>query len=312
MNTPAQYNQGGTVVTTGAEDFIFGAGIEEVASRSINRIKYSNGTFTYVIGGQETPCESRSMKFLFVKRRSSYHRVLYTSKFTPGDEEAHLPRCMSNNGTTPVTWAEPIQGVDGQRVVLCGNCPYQKNDAEDTLSYKCMTRQVIYVIPADFPDQVFEFNVPPKGVFAGVDSSGKYRGLNAYVSFSQARLRNMVHPLTNSEAFPGRTINSNLQTVWSYATPTGEAGKNSLGFSLDGGTGRGEDFVNADTLRSAYYVVSDPALLEQFSRPLYRPYEDKPAMVTQQVVDTTPPPPPAKRQPAPAPAPVADEYPDEL
>jgi hypothetical protein len=261
-----------------ATPFVFGEGIEEVATGSTNRINFSGGTFLYVMGDLEVPCEARSMKFLFVKRRATYHKKLYKSKFDPKVEEAVLPACMSNNGETPVEWADPIIGPDGNRVLQCIKCPHAKQDAVEVVGYKCATRQVIYIIPAEYPDRIFEWDVPPMGVFGRVDSTGKYRGLNDFVKFAQARLRNMVHPLSNSEAFPDQTINCNLNTVWSYATPFTTDGKNSVGFSLDGGTGKGEQFLSADDLREAHYVVTDPSVPEQFTRPVFKQW-DKPAEV---------------------------------
>ena len=298
MTLPATQNT--TVATShSVTPFVFGAGIEEVATGSTNRIKFNGGTFVYVMGDLEVPCESRSMKFLFVKRRTAYHKILYKSKFDPTVEEAVPPACMSNNGETPVEWADPIIGVDGHRVLQCTKCPYAKQDAESVMGFKCRTRQVIYVIPADYPDRIFEWDVPPRGVFGRVDSTGKYRGLNDFVKFSQARLRNMTHPVNDSPAFPGATINCNLQTVWSYATPFTADGKNSVGFSLDGGTGKGESFLTADDLQNAQYIVSDPEVLEQFTRPVFKQWEKPIAALDAPAADSQPVPAPPAKRPAP-------------
>jgi hypothetical protein len=237
-------------------------------------IKIDSGVIKFVIDGDEERSDDTELKCIILDVRPTTHRVKYDGAFdvSKTSKEQKPSLCMSNDGVTPVTWAQPINGKDGQRVLSCNKCPYSAKDAEELFGKenKCTIRQVIYVIPAEYPDRVFTLDVATGAVFNRDGDQYKPTGLKAYLTTAARVLAKEPHPI--NEEHPGSNVKTNIRTVWSYIVPNGTTLKNSYGFSLYSvkrNAAKTLSFITAEEYAEVAWLYSDPALADLKAKPLF-------------------------------------------
>lgn len=272
-----------------------------------NLIKFKSSSFSYIIDGLEVPSEDIELKCIIVDVAPVIHRVMYAGAYVVDTDNKDQPDrlCMSNNGVVPTTWSQPIIGPNGARVLTCRTCHYASKDAKELYGNKCSGRQIIYVIPAEYPDRIFALDVASAAVFFKGDKDSKFTGLREHLKGLNARLANVPHPVASTH--PEYRIKSSYRTVWSYLA-SGKTVQNSYGFSAYSckrNASQDFSFVTAEDYVNMLTMYNDPEYSEAKNQPRFSPQTETASaeLPSEITVSAEVPAPPAKR---PAPQDIVD------